>query len=402
MSDERCDTPWDTLRRLVDTASTGELLIASDAVEIHVYLLDGRLAWATSSTAHNEFLRRLVEHHGISSDVLRDAIEDGRRTRGRLGETLIAWGVASAAQIRDALRGQIEEALVTAIAHPGARCLFLPHRLPYAAELTFELAGLAVDAAAAGRRSDIAHRVVSAVLEGVPDALWVEVVERGEVVAHAVRETARAVAVVDGLQRALADRAIDALTLRRTVHGSVLGRRLPGLPAVVWCAVGSSAPLGVTSAVLASAVGALHQAPDGDGADEPWHETVDPAARFGASMIAGATRGRDELVAGFALGLRGGPTGVWRGSPGIDVHVGWAHRLAPLLAAATRDAASRSIGALIYDRVALRAVIGRVAYYGALLPDSATAVWLVLRTWASQGLGWALLQTVARQVGGDS
>jgi len=401
LSDPHCDTPWDTLRRLVDTASTGELIIASDAVEIHVYLLDGRLAWATSSTAHNDFLRRLVDDHGIASDVLRDVIEDCRRTRGRLGETLIALRLATAAQIRDALRGQIAESLVTAANHPGARCLFLPHRLPYAPELTFELAALAIDAAAARRSSDTAHRVVSAVLDGVPDALWVEVADRGEVIADAVRDTARAVAVVDGLQRALADHPIDALTLRRTVHASVLGQRLPGLQAAVWCAVGSGARLGVTSAVLASAVGAPHPAPDSDAADEPWQETFDAAARFGASVIAGATRHRGELVAGFALGLRGGPTGVWRGSPGLDVHAGWAHRLAPLLAVATRDAASRSIGALIYDRVALRAVVGRAAYYGTLLPDGATAVWLVLRTWASQGLGWALLQTVARQVTGE-
>jgi hypothetical protein len=178
LPDDRHDTPWDTLRRLVDTGSTCELIIASDAVEIHVYLLDGRLAWATSSTARNEFLRRLVEDHGIASDVLRDVIEECRQTRGRLGETLISWGVATAEQIRDALRGQIEEALVTAVAHPGARCLFLPRRLQYAAELTFALGDVQLDAVTAGRSSVTAHRVVTTVLDGVPDALWVEVVDK--------------------------------------------------------------------------------------------------------------------------------------------------------------------------------------------------------------------------------
>lgn len=397
-ADPSPQTPWHTVRRLVDTASTGELIIASDAIEIHVYLLDGRLAWATSSTARNEFQRRLVEDHGIASDVLRDVIEECRRTRGRLGETLIAWGVATAEQIRDALRGQIQEALISAAAHPGARCLFVARRLAYAMELTFALDEIAVehDPASSMCGSDTAHQMVTTVLDGVPDALWVEVLEHGAVVARAVRSAARPAALVERLQGMLAGHDLEALTVRSAMHGAVLGQRLPGLPAAVWCAVGPGAKLGVTSAVLASAIGAQARAPETDAGDEPWHEAVDPGARFGVSVFAGATRSRDELVAGFALGERGGPTGVWRGGPAIDVHVGWTRRLAPLLGG--DDAFGRPVGAMLYDQIALRAVVGNFAYYGALLQDSTTSVWLVLRTWASQGLGWALLQTVARQV----
>jgi hypothetical protein len=397
------EIPWHTLQHLVGAGATGELIIASDAIEIHVYLLDGRLAWATSSTARNEFLRRLVEIHGIASDVLRDVIEECRRTRGRLGETLITWGVATAEQIRDALRGQIEEALAAAVSHPGARCLFLPRRLEYAMELTFALSELAIeeDAAAAVRTSDTAEKVVTTVLDGVPDALWVEVIEEGEVVARALRGTIRPTAAVEQLQRLVIDHEIDALTLRSTAHGAVLGQCLPGLPAAVWCAVGGGAKLGVTSAVLASAVGARAVVPAPEPADEPWHEIVDPSARLGPSVFAGATRTRDELVAGFALGDSGGPTGVWRGGLSLEDHAAWARRLAPALATPIRDAFSRAVGSLLYDHVALRAVVGTTAYYGTRIPNSSIAVWLVLRTWASQGLGWALLQTVARQVGGE-
>jgi len=396
------DTPWQAIRRLVDSASSGELIIASDAIEIHVYVLDGRLAWATSSTARNEFLRRLVEDHGIANDTLREVIEECRRTRGRLGETLIAWGVATADQIRDALRAQIEHALVAAAAHRGARCLFLPRRLKYAMELTFALADLDLDAASAVRTSDTAHKVVTTVLDGVPDALWVEVIDQGEIVAHAVRGAVRPTAAVADLQRLLGDLELEALTLRSTAHGAVLGQRLPGAAAAVWCAVGGGAQLGVTSAVLASAVGAQAVAATAPPTDEPWHEIADPGVPFGPSVFAGATRTRDELLAGFALGAEGGPTGVWRGGVAVEVHAAWARRLTPALGAAIRDAFCRSVGSLLYEHVSVRAVIGNTAYYGTQVQHGPIAVWLVLRPWASQGLGWALLQTVARQVGGEA
>jgi hypothetical protein len=93
---------------------------------------------------------------------------------------------------------------------------------------------------------------------------------------------------------------------------------------------------------------------------------------------------------------------VWRGSVGLDVHTAWARRLAPMLTTALRDTLSRSVGSLLYDHLALRAVVGNQVYYGTHLPDGKTAVWLVLGSWATQGLGWALLQAVARQVRGDA
>jgi len=86
----------------------------------------------------------------------------------------------------------------------------------------------------------------------------------------------------------------------------------------------------------------------------------------------------------------------------LEVHAAWARRLTPALGAAIRDAFCRSVGSLLYEHVSVRAVIGNTAYYGTQVQHGPIAVWLVLRPWASQGLGWALLQTVARQVGGEA
>jgi len=393
------ESPWQTIQRLVAAAATGELIVASDAIEVHVYLLDGRLAWGTSSTAGNGFLRRLIEHHGIPNDAVREVVDECRRTRARFGETLISWGVATADQVRDALRSQITEALHATIAHPGARSLFLPRRLDYAVELTFGIDELAIEVdPAAGSSPEAAQKMVTTVLDGVPDALWIEVVERGDVLARAVRSMAPS-REVQQLQVLLHDCQIDALTLRSPAHGAILGQRLPGQDGALWCMVDAGAKLGITSAVLASAVGATPTTTPAEELDGSWQEHVDPDAPMPPSVFGGAIHTTDDLIAGFALGARGGPTGVWRGGGTLDAHAAWARRLSPALELATHDMFKRPVGSLLYDVVALRAVAGAATYYGTRVPNRPLGVWLVLRPCTTQGLGWALLQTLARQVG---
>lgn len=381
--------------------ASGELVVASDAVEIHIYLLEGRVAWGVSSASGNEFLRRLIEHHGIASGGLREVIDECRRTRARLGETLIARGFATEAQVRDALRSQITEALLATIAHPGAHCLFLSRRLDYARELTFELDELAIEAgaAAASSRPDVAQALATTVLDGVPGAVWSEVVERGAVSALAVRGLVRPSEAVRRLQRLLDATGIHALTLRSPAHGAVVGQRRPGREGSLWCAIGAGTKLGVASAVLAGAVGEVESAAPAEELGDSWQEIVDPGAPLVPSVFAGAIHVADDLIAGFALGTRGGPTGVWRGRVTLDAHAAWGRRLLPALEVAPDDLFSRPAGTLLYDLVALRAIAGGAAYYGTLVPNRTLGVWIVLRASASQSLGWALLQSLARQVG---
>jgi hypothetical protein len=395
------EPPWSALGRLVADRASGELVIVSEAIEIHIYLLDGRLAWGVSSIGGNEFLRRLVEHHGLSSDAVHEVIEECRQTRARLGDTLIARAYATADQVRDALRSQITDALLAALAHPGAHGLFLPRFLDYSRELTFELDELGIEtgAAAASAGTELAQQRIATVLDRVPAALWVESIEGGIAVARSVRGVARPSEAVYRLQLLLRDTGLDALALRSPAHGAVLGQRLPGMDGALWCAVGAGAKLGAASAVLEAAAGA----PPAPGAAAPlgdaWHEAVDPGAPLVPSVFAGAIEAADELIAGFALGTRGGPTGVWRGETSLDEHAAWGRRLVPALEVATHDVFDRPAGALLYDLTALRALAGGTAYYGTLVPNRALGVWIVLRRRTPQSLGWALLQTIARQIG---
>jgi len=407
LSDEHelmTETPWQTLGRLVEGAATGELILASSGIEIHVYLLDGRVAWATSSTVGNEFLRWLIEEDGIASEVLYDVIEECQRIRGRIGEMLIAWGIATLEQVCNALRCHIAEVLAAVIAHPEGRSLFLPRRMAYTMEFTFSLAELerGLDVKDAVTRSDAAQQIVTGVLDGVPDAVWVEAIERGEVIARAARGAVKPTAAVKDLQRLLGEHDIEALTLRSAANGAVLGQHLRGTSGAVWCGVGSGAKLWVTSRVLASAAGVEPVVRGEAIRTAPWHEIVDPGAGFIPSVFSLAKRSNDELVAGFVLGDQGGPTGVWRCEDGLDAHAAWARRLAPALGTEICATFRCSVAARLYERVALRAVVGNTVYYGMRIPKAALVVWLAVRAWVSQGLGWALLQSVSRQIGGEA
>lgn len=390
------ETPLAAVVRLAASAATGELIAASDAVEIHVYFLEGRLAWATTSTARQTFLHHLVEHHQVSADVVRDVIEECQRSRKRLGETLIGWGVASAEQVRDALAAQIVEALDAVRAHPGARTLFLPRRMAYSRELTFALDDLlsrrpATDLAGA------AESLIATVLDAVPDTLWVEVIGPDGGVGRAVRGSARPGDELAPLREALHVHDIDSLVLR-TRAGVILGQRLPGHPASIWCAAGPEAKLGVATTVLASAVGASAPVPVPATA-EAWQEASTGGGPLAPGVIGGAMRTADDLVAGIALHDDGRAGTCWRGADPRDAHLAVARALAPLLTVRLRDALSTRTDALAYEEMSLRGTRGPLAYHGTRVPGRPASVWLALHAWASQGLGWALLQTVSRQVG---
>ena len=106
-----------------------------------------------------------------------------------------------------------------------------------------------------------------------------------------------------------------------------------------------------------------------------------------------------DLIAGFALGTRGGPTGVWRGGGTLDAHAAWGRRLLPALEVVPHDLFGRPTGAPRYDLVALRAIAGGTAYHGTLIPNRTLGVWIALRRSASPAWAGRCCQSLARQVG---
>lgn len=133
------------LTRLALDRASGELIYVSDTVEIHVFFQHGNIAWATNSLKPLEFTRYLLESAEIDPATFREILESCRREKRPLGETLIAWGVATKEEVRAALRHQIECALSGVVESESSELIFLKRSAQYAdydVTLTFDLADL--------------------------------------------------------------------------------------------------------------------------------------------------------------------------------------------------------------------------------------------------------------------
>jgi hypothetical protein len=103
--------PLERITQLAGGNVSGELICASDAVEVHVYFQHGRIAWATDSTKPLAFTGHLLKSAGIDVEIFREILESCRREKRPLGQTLISWGVATHEEVRDSLRHQINLAM---------------------------------------------------------------------------------------------------------------------------------------------------------------------------------------------------------------------------------------------------------------------------------------------------
>ena len=135
-------SPITLLSRLAASRATGELIAAGDGLEVHLYLQAGRVAWGTTTEERFVFRRHLVERCQVDEQALRAVFEECQRDRQPLGERLIARGLLSLEQVREALGAQVSATLASLARCSGAQTLFLPRGQNYATydqRLTFEL-----------------------------------------------------------------------------------------------------------------------------------------------------------------------------------------------------------------------------------------------------------------------
>lgn len=117
--------PVEELYRLARATANGELICAAMQLEIHVFLQAGRIAWATDSRHPFAFASHLQRIARIDPDTLRQVVEECRRERLPLGETLVEWGLASWDGVRTALAHQISLAVSQLATLELAQTLFL-------------------------------------------------------------------------------------------------------------------------------------------------------------------------------------------------------------------------------------------------------------------------------------
>ncbi|MDF1564861.1 MAG: response regulator [Deltaproteobacteria bacterium] len=136
---EPSEDPVARLREWAELGADGEFIATAAEWEVHVHLQEGRVAWATSSASKYAFTRHLSEHFGIEKEAIVEVVDECRKTRKNVGETLVEWGIATEEQVRESLRAQIADALAVLPGSSGVQSIFLSRGSDYAQPLTFTL-----------------------------------------------------------------------------------------------------------------------------------------------------------------------------------------------------------------------------------------------------------------------
>lgn len=393
-------TPVTQLARLVASRATGEFIVACAEAEVHLYLQAGRIAWGTTTAERFVFRRYLLETLHVDAEALQGVFEECQRTRKPLGEALVAWQLLTPAQVRDALRAQVQVTLESLERCGAAQTLFLPRGARFAAydpALTFEL-----EAFGASRPPEagaaFGQDALVALEAAVPGAPWAAVLQ-GRHPVHQVGAGAPPYA------SDLAARLGPELPLLavRTSAGSVVGGALPERGHSVWCGLTSEGSLAAALAALEAALPEMATPLAGcvrgpfESFGETWHDTgglLDLLERaqcpVGAAVLEGGGSGELWVTARAPM------------DPGALGHRAAMHQaVLDLDAFGTRQARARAAASGPAFQTALVAD-GRWWWFGAdLLTSRPSSVWLALPRTVTHGLGWALLATLARQLSAE-
>ncbi len=147
------------LEQLVDLAergASGEFVCSCSNAEVHVYLQSGRIAWASDSRHRRAFTQHLKEHARLDEASIEAVVAECRRSKRPIGETLMAWNLATRDEVRAAIRHQMMLALqFFQLRCEDSHALFLERTQyqKYDPNLTFHLSELVPEAMAASRET---------------------------------------------------------------------------------------------------------------------------------------------------------------------------------------------------------------------------------------------------------
>ncbi|HET7544749.1 MAG TPA: hypothetical protein VFK05_33005 [Polyangiaceae bacterium] len=398
------------LAELAKREQSGEFICASSAVEVHVHLQAGRVAWATDSRHAFAFTRHLQEHAALSLEQFRDVLEECRRSRLPLGETLVAWGLVSAEQVRAALRHQISCALKELPRLQRGQQVFLGRAKEYqqyASELTFELAEFSEELAEARRPSSLspAPGLVREIRDAVSDVTWIEVLE-GESVSDQDPPDIHARVPIPVLKLTLLDGA-ELVTLR-SARGTLVGVSLRA-GRTLWCRVAVDSTFGSAVSALSAVAGFdrvapanARRSPDGD---PRWllGSRTSPALRELEDFLGRAP----DLAACLVVAPLSTPhlRGVGMARIDEDFCVDIVRRRASVFGLAKEvfaDGAGLGLPDLQgmgFRYLSLATAEAGYWCFGAELAEpEGASVWTFVERHAGQGLGWAYLSALTRRL----
>ena len=400
-------SPFEQLRAHASGKRSGEFICSTDEVEVHVYLQDGAVAWATDSVHRFEFAKHLVEHTEIDREDFRRVVEECRRERLRLGETLVEWRLASWDDVQAALLHQVMLALRLLDGLPTQTpTVFLERRHPtkYDKRLTLVLDDVALSLrppAPSQRPPEEPTRTADSLFDSLAGARWIEITAGDRTLDHAGTE--RADAPIETLRPlTLSDGA--SFFAVRAPDNCVLGANLDVPGQEVWCALRSDRafPAALFSLVALNVVHRTDPPPEG-GIGRPskllhWDPDVLPNSliepvseifQFGDSLLGLALLGRDHTLAGVLA---------------RDAHAGEAIGSIAQRRARVFEATPKSERPKDLDAFGFRTFVSKEADHWCFGAEThregcaITSLWVLTRPNALQGLGWASLSSFNRVV----
>lgn len=399
--------PVDELQRLSRESANGELICAAAQVEIHVFLQTGRVAWATDSRHPFAFASHLQAIARIDPDTLRQVVEECRRERLPLGETLVEWGLATWDGVRTALAHQISLAVSQLAALDVAQTLFLERGFrDYNEKLTFAVGDFIGAAPTSAPESALAPAAspsavptnraqqLRASIEGLS---WVEVLENDRLVDGDPACPSSRVPL-DLVRMTILDDC-DFVAIR-SARSSIVGMSM-ARPCSIWCRLSAESNFGAVVSAICAVAGATEKSVDRpltrpDSAtwslgafDDSSNEALRSFQKRAQEML-----GAIVISADTEQAVAGSGCSVIEPERCIDL----ARRRARALRGDTLrltdpdEAALDSIGFSFKTMVSGES---RLWCFGAEL-GRGESLWLFLDRRTSQGLGWAYLSAVSR------
>lgn len=133
---------------------SGEFVVRDGDVTARVYFHEGAVAWAHISDDRNALFELLAPESGLDTESARAILEECRKTGARLSDTLVRWGLADRAGLRNSIQLWITKKLAAICEFSSPRTLFLPHSRRYAEDMLFDLAEVTRELASSGPSSD--------------------------------------------------------------------------------------------------------------------------------------------------------------------------------------------------------------------------------------------------------
>lgn len=378
----------------------GEFIAAGESLEVHVYLQRGRIAWATDAANPFAFARHLRSEAKIDEEAFRMVLESCRRDRLPLGETLVAWGLATLDDVRAGLRRQVSLALDTLGRSPAdASAVFLERERfgHYDERLTFAIDELAADAVREQPGPTPPVRVDD-LLTGIRGASWAYVLDGGRIVESAAASGGPNLEELDALRAVTLGDEADFVALRAP-DGAILGASLDTPSRQLWCGLSADATYGAAFAAvnaLSHSAARRSRPSDARGARKRWADGA-KADTWRASLEQVLQYGADVLAAGlFDVGgaLVAGMGAVDLAAEQLVATV--VRRRAVFGAASSRATGRGSLESLGFRYRTLVVGEPEVWCFGSESIGEHLTPWVITRRSATQGVGWACLNALAR------